>query len=163
MSTTYSTEIPRPSGRLNRKLHNLKQPPDQLPGIAIGHGPTIGIGTTTTIGRMTTTAMTTTGATMTIATITTIVKETTIAAVITIAETTTIVATTTTIETMIIVVIIIATTSITPTDGTQEITKGTPGRKMYARNDGDHPTTIVEGHAPYGRTLHDPRNNTSDN
>ena len=107
--------------------------------------------------------MTTTGATMTIATITTIVKETTIAAVITIAETTTIVATTTTIETMIIVVMIITTTNIIPTDGTQEITKGSTSRKTYTKNGGDHPTTIEEGHTPHWLTLHDPKNNTSDN
>ena len=100
---------------------------------------------------------------MTIVVITTIVGETTIVTVITIARMTTTIATMTTIGTTIIVVMIILTTSITPTDGTQEITKGSTSRKMYARNDGDHPTTIAEGHAPHGLTLHGPKNNTSDN
>ena len=67
-----------------------------------------------------------------------------------------------TIGTMIIVITIIATT-ITPTNGTQEITKGSRGHKTYTRNDGVHPTTIVEGHAPHGLTRHDLRSNKSDN
>ena len=83
-------------------------------------------------------------------------------AVITIAETTTIVATMITIGTMIIVVSIIATT-ITPTDGSRLITKGTTSRKTYARNDGANPTTTVEGHALYGTTRHEPKSNKNDN
>ena len=112
MNITYSTEIPRPFGRLNHKQPYPKQTPDQLLGTAIGHNPPTGIGTTTAIGRTTTIVITTTCVTMTIAAVTTM------------ARTIAIVATKTMIGTM--------TTSATPTDGTHEITKGSTGHKMCA-------------------------------
>ena len=93
---------------------------------------------------------------MTTATIMTVTGMTTITAVITIAETTN------TITTMIRSVTIIVTT-ITQTDGTHGITKGTTGLKTYARNDGAHPTPTVGEHAPHGPTCQDPRSNKNDN
>mgnify|MGYP000196818414 CR=1 FL=1 len=105
---------------------------------------------------MTTTATTTTGATTTTAGVMTI------AVVISTVGTTTTIALMITIGTMIIVVTIIATT-ITPTDGTQEITKEPTGRNTYTRSDGVHPTTTVDGHARHGPNHHVPKSNKNDN
>ena len=121
---------------------------DQLLEIPRDPVPATDIEMTTAIGRTITTATKTIGATMTTTAITTI------------AATTTTVTTMITIGTMIIVVTIIATT-ITPTDGTQEITKKSTCCKTYAKNDGDHPTTIAKGQAPHGLTLHGPKNSRS--
>ena len=100
--------------------------------------------------------MTTATTTMTTAAITSIIEVRTIAAM------TTTVATMITIGRRIIVVTIIAT-NLTPTDGTHEITKGTTGRKTYARSDGVHPTITGEGHIPHGPNHHAPRNNKNVN
>ena len=64
---------------------------------------------------------------------------------------------------MTIVVMIIATFCTTLTNGTQEITKGSTSLKMCTRTDGDHPTTIAEGHAPHRLNLHYHNSSTSDN
>ena len=64
---------------------------------------------------------------------------------------------------MTIVVMIIATFCTTLTNGTQEITKGITGHTMYAKNDGDHPTIICEGHATHGPTYHGHKSSTSNN
>ena len=148
--------MPRPFDRSSHKLRKRQQLLDELPETARSHIPTKDIEMTTVTERTITTITTITGATTTIVAITTITEVTTIAA------TTTTVATTITIGRRIIVVTIIATT-ITRTDGTQEITKGTTGRKTYARSDEDYPTTIAEGHAPHGLNHHVPRSNKNDN
>ena len=72
------------------------------------------------------------------------------------------VATMITIGRMIIVITSI-TITITQTDGTEEITKGTTGRKTYARSDEGHPTTTAEGHVPHGPNHHVPRSNKNKN
>ena len=104
----------QPSDRSSHKLHKRQQLLDQLLETTRGPVPVKDIEMATVIGRTTTGATTTTVAWMTIA------------------ATTTTVVTMIMIGRMIIVVTSIATT-ITPTDGTQEITKGTTGRKTYAR------------------------------
>ena len=111
---------------------------------------------TTAIGGTITTAMKTTGVRMTTVAITTTAE------VMTIAATTTTVATMSTVGRMIIVVMIIAKTII-PIDGTQEIPKGTTGRKTYTKRDGVHPTITGEGHIPHGPNHHAPRNNKNVN
>ena len=123
---------------------------------------------TNAIGRTITTTTKTTGATTTTVTITTTAEVTATTEGTIIAAATTIAATTTTVVTMImigrmIIVVTIIATTITPTDGTQEITKGTTGRKTYARSDGVHPTTTGEGHAPHGPNHHVPRRNQNVN
>ena len=110
---------------------------------------TIVIGRTITTATTTTGVMTTTIATTTIAEVRTTADGTNIAAASTIAATTTTIVTRSTIGRMTIVVTIIATTTF-PTDGTQGTTKGTTGRKMYARSDGVYPTTTRKDHAPEG-------------
>ena len=140
--------MPQPSDRLSHKRRKRRLLLlDQLLETLRDHVLVKDIEMTTVIGRTITTATKTIGATMTTTAITTIVEGTTIAAM------TTTVAMRSTIGRMIIVVTIIATT-ITPTNDTQEITKGTTGRKMSARSDGVHPTTTGEGHAPQGLNHH---------
>ena len=130
---------------------------------------------TTVIGKTTTIAVMTAGVTTTIDAITTIVGgmnitgEMTIAAATTIDRTIITVATMTMIGKMTIIVKIttITITTPTPTDDSQETTKGSPcsmstGCKMCARTDGDHPTTTVEGHTTHGPTHHSHKSSTND-
>ena len=147
VSTTYSTEISCPSGKLRRNQPNPKQAADQLTGTGTRHGPD----TSTTTGAETT-----------------ITREMTIATVITIAGTIITVAMMTMIGTMTTVLTIISTTITTPTDGSPETTKGSTGsrttcRKMCTTIDGDHPPTTGEGHATDGPTHHSYKSNMSDN
>ena len=168
MSISSSTELLRPSDKLSRNQPNPKQAADQLTCTTIGHGPETGIETTIMIGKMTMIVMMTTGATTTIDAITTIVGEMTIVAVITITGMKTTITMMTMIGTMTIFVMIIVTTSTTPTGGSPETTKGSTdskstGRKMCVRIDEDHPTTTDKGHATHGPTHHGHKSSTSDN
>ena len=141
--------MPQPSSKLSHKLRKCRLLLlDQLLETPRGPVPAKDIEMTT--------ATKTTGATTTTAAITTIVEVTTITAA------TTTVATMSTIGRMLIVVMII-TTTITPTDDTQEIPKGTIGRKTYARSDGVHPATTREGHAPHEPNHHVHRSNKNVN
>ena len=137
--------MPQPFDRSSHKLHKRQQIHDELLETTRGPVPAKDIEMMTATGRMTTTLTTT---------ITT--------AITTIAATTTTVVTMIMIGRMIIIVTSIATT-ITPTDGTQEITKGTTGRKTYARSDEGHPTTTAEGHVPHGPNHHVPKSNKNVN
>ena len=152
--------MPQPSDKLSHKRRKfrlllldqlLETPTDPIPVKDIEM--TTAIGRTITTTTRTTCATTTTTAITTMDEVRTIAEGTIIIAATTIAATTTTVAMRSTIGRMIIVVTIIATT-ITPTNDTQEITKGTTGRKMSARSDGVHPTTTEEGHAPQGLNHH---------
>ena len=148
--------MPQPFDRSSHKLHKRQQIHDELLETTRGPVPAKDIKMTYATGRTTTTTTTTIGVTMTTTAITTMT------AAITIAATTTIVATMIMIRRMIIVGKSIATT-LTPTDGTQEITKGTTDSKTYARSDGVHPTTTRDGHAPHGPNHHVPRSNKNIN
>ena len=112
--------------------------------------PTTVIEMTTAIGRTINTAAKTTGVTTTTVAITTIAEGmimaegTIIAAGTTIATTTITVATRNTIGRMIIIGTIITTADNRAT------TKGTTDRKMYAKSDKAHRTTIREGPTPQG-------------
>ena len=110
----------------------------------------IDIEMTTTIGRTTTTATKTTGATMTTVGIMTTAGETSTTEVTITAEAMTIAPTTITVVTRSTIGRMTIVGTITVTVDNRGTTKGTTGRKMYARSDGIHPTTIGGGPAPQG-------------
>ena len=106
---------------------------------------------TTAIGRTITTTMKTTCAMKTTVTITTTARVTTIAEGTIIAAATTIAAMTITVVTRITTGRMTIVGTIIATSDNRETTKGNTDRKMYARSDGAHLTTIGEGPAPQGR------------